>query len=304
MIFPAKLQPGETVALTAPSSPITEEEALRCAAFIEGLGYCVKQGASLKSSLHGYEAGEGSSRATELSAMFADPEVKAIFCVRGGGSSCHVVEYMDLDLVRANPKIFVGYSDITNYHTLFNRAGLITFHGPMVKSNMLDQFDDYTRDSFWKILNMDKSAALENPVGVEIKRARCGNAKGRLTGGNLALITSMLGTPYEIDTKGKILFIEDVNESVERVDRMLYHLKLAGKLNSAAGVIVGSFEGCVNEKDPSYVLEELISDFFRDFSKPVLYNVQAGHCFPTATLPFGAMCEIDARMRRVIFYSR
>lgn len=302
MYFPDKLQPFDTVALTAPSSPVTEEEALRCVSFIEALGYRVKAGASLRKSLHGYEAGDGRARAAELNAMFADPGVKAIFCVRGGDSSAHAVEYINTGIVRDNPKIFVGYSDVTNYHTLFNRAGLITFHGPMVKSNMVDKFDDYSRESFWKILNMDESAALENPPGVEIKAAGRGRSRGRLTGGNLALVASMLGTPYQIDAKDKILFLEDVDESVQHIDRMLYHLRFAGKFEDAAGVILGSFEGGINKKDPAYGLEELILDFFMDYDKPVIYNTQAGHCFPTATLPLGALCEIDALTAAVTFY--
>lgn len=304
MIFPDKLRQGDTIALTAPSSPVTEADALRCAAFIENMGYEVLTGASLSNSLHGYQAGSGTARAAELNAMFSDPGVKAIFCVRGGDSSCRAVAHIDLDAVGSNPKIFVGYSDVTNYHTLFNRAGLITFHGPMVKSNMIDNFDDYSRDSFWKILTMGERAALENPPGVPLKRARGGAARGRLTGGNLALITSMMGTPYEIDAKDKILFIEDVNENVQHVDRMLHHLKFAGKLDEAAGVLVGSFENCVNEKDGGYGFEEFILDFFSDCAKPVLYNVRAGHCFPTATLPLGAMCEINAEDGTVAFFRR
>lgn len=302
MIFPEKLHPGDIVALTAPSSPISGEEAERSIAYIEGLGYRVQAGNSLYKSLHGYMAGAGKDRAAELNAMFADRGVKAIFCVRGGDTSAHAVEYIDQDTVAANPKIFVGYSDITSYHTLFNRAGLVTFHGPMVKSNMIGGFDDYSRESFWKILEMGESASLENPPGMDIKAARPGLAQGRLTGGNLSLITSMLGTPYEIEAKDKIIFIEDVDEVVRHVDRMLHHLKFSGKLDEAAGVIVGSFEGSVNQKDPGYGLDELILDFFADYEKPVIYNVQAGHCFPTATLPMGAMCKVDAGRAEITFY--
>lgn len=293
------------VALTAPSSPITEEEAARCVSFIESLGYRVQAGTSLTSVLHGYKAGKGAARAAELNSMFRDPQVRAIFCVRGGDSSCHAAEFIDPDIVRANPKIFVGYSDITNYHTLFNRAGLITFHGPMVKSDMIkSEFTGYYSDSFWKILNMRESAALENPLGTEIKRAHPGKAEGRLTGGNLSLIVSMLGTPYQIDAKDKILFIEDVNESVPRVDRMLHQLKFSGKFADAAAVIVGSFAECENSKDASYGVDELILDFFSGYGKPVLYNIQAGHCSPTATLPLGAMCEMDADGKNVTFFRR
>lgn len=305
MIFPKELRPGDLVALTAPSSPITEEEAARCVSFVEGLGYRVQTGTSLTSVLHGYKAGNGAFRAGELNSMFGDPLVRAIFCVRGGDSSCHAVEFVDPDIIRANPKIFVGYSDITNYHTIFNRAGLITFHGPMVKSDMIkSEFKDYYSDSFWKILHMRESAALENPPGTDIKCARSGKAKGRLTGGNLSLIVSMLGTPYQIDAEDKILFIEDVNESVPRVDRMLHQLKFSGKFADAAGVIIGSFAECENSKDASYGVDELVLDFFSDYGKPVLYNVQAGHCSPTATLPLGAMSEMDADEKKVTFFRR
>lgn len=301
MLFPDRLRPGDTVALTAPSSPVSAEEASRCAAYIESLGYKARAGESLRSSLHGYMAGTGRARAAELNEMFADAEIRAIFCVRGGDTSARAVEYIDPGIAAANPKIFVGYSDITNYHTIFNRAGLVTFHGPMVKSNMIGGFDEYSREAFWKILNMGEMASLANPPGAVIKAARPGSASGRLTGGNLALVTSMLGTPYEIDAKGKILFIEDVDEEVRRVDRMLHHLRFSGKLDDAAGVIVGSFEGCVNEKDPGFGLEELIQEFFTGYAKPVLYNVQAGHCFPTATLPLGAECEINAEEASITF---
>lgn len=305
MIFPKELHPGDLVALTAPSSPITEEEAARCASFIESLGYRVQSGASLTRVLHGYKAGQGAARAAELNAMFCDPQVRAIFCVRGGDSSCHAVEFVDLETVAANPKIFVGYSDVTNYHTLLNRAGLITFHGPMVKSDMIkSDFKDYYSDSLWKILHMRESAVLENPPGTDIKRARPGKATGRLTGGNLSLVVSMLGTPYQIDAKGKILFIEDVNESVPRVDRMLHQLKFSGQFADAVGVVVGSFAECENSKDASYGVDELVLDFFSDYGKPVLYNIQAGHCSPTATLPLGAMCAMDADGKKVTFFRR
>lgn len=303
MIFPEALQSGDLIALTAPSSPITDEEAARCVSFIKSLGYNVRAGASLTNVLHGYEAGKGAVRAAELNAMFSDPQVRAIFCVRGGDSSCHAVEFVDPDIVRANPKIFVGYSDITNYHTIFNRAGLITFHGPMVKSDMIkSEFTGYYSDSFWKILHMRERAILENPLGTDIKCSQPGKAMGRLTGGNLSLIVSMLGTPYQIDAKDKILFIEDVNESVQRVDRMLHQLKFSGKFSDAAGVIVGSFAECENSKDLLYGIDELVLDFFSDYGKPVLYNIQAGHCSPTATLPLGALCEIDADGKNVMFF--
>lgn len=302
MIFPNKIKKGDTVAIIAPSSPVSRTDADRSKQFLENAGYIVKMGECVYKNLHGYKAGSGDERAKDINEMFSDKEVKAIFCIRGGDTSSHVINKIDINLVKENPKIFVGYSDVTNLNIFFNqKANLITFHGPMVKSNMINDYDDFTKSSFESTINMEDSMYLQNPEGEEFKVICNGKAEGIIIGGNLALITSMIGTPYEIDTKGKILFIEDIYENVTRVDRMLHQLKFSNKINDAASIIVGDFSDCINEYDPSYGINELLEDFFSGLDKPVMYNIKCGHCFPTSTIPLGALCELDTYNRTIRF---
>lgn len=305
MNYPETLRKGDTVALLAPSSPIAPEDAAACRRHFEDRGYRVRMSTLVSTVLHGYEAGEPEERARELNAAFADPEVRAVFCVRGGNSACRVLDQVDVGVVRTNPKIFVGYSDITPLHLLFNQqAGLITFHGPMVKSNMIRDFDAFSRASLDAALSMEPGGEMKfrNPEGSTIKGLSEGVAEGRLTGGNLALIASLLGTPYEADTRGKILLIEDVGETVPRVARMLHHLRLAGKFEGAAGVLIGDFTDCSNAADPDYDVQALMRDFFRGFGKPVLSGIRTGHDIPMATLPLGMRCRIDAADGSVCFF--
>ncbi len=304
MIYPERLREGDTVALLAPSSPVSAEEAAACRRYFEGRGYEVRMSGLVSAVLHGYEAGEPEARADDLNAAFADPGVKAVFCLRGGNSACRVLEHLDLDTVRANPKIFVGYSDITPFHVLFNqRAELITFHGPMVKSNMLRDFDAFSRASLDAALSMEPGSEMEfhNPEGSAVEEVCGGAAEGRLAGGNLALLTSLLGTPYALDARGKILMIEDVGETVPRVARMLHHLRLAGKFEEAAGVLIGDFTDCPNAAEPAYGVKALMRDFFFGFGKPVLAGIRTGHDFPMATLPLGMRCRVDAARGSIRF---
>jgi len=170
MIFPEKLKKGDTVAIVASSSPVAPEEADLSKKFLEDKGYKVKMASCTYKSLHGYKAGTGAERAKDINEMFADKEVKAIFCIRGGDTSSHVIDKIDLDVVKKNPKIFVGYSDVTNLNIYFNqKADMVTFHGPMVKSNMIGDFDDFSRESFESALNMDDELYLKNPEGQDFK---------------------------------------------------------------------------------------------------------------------------------------
>ncbi len=297
MIFPENVRKGDLVGIIAPSSPTPPDRVKKCRAFLESEGYRVKEGRGIYENQHGYIAGPCEDRLRDIHDMFSDPRVKAIFCLRGGDTSCYVVDKLDMNLIRANPKIFMGYSDITSYHVRMNQeADLITFHGPMVSSNMLENFDAFTRRSLEEALALGENGhmRLENPEGEPFRTLRPGRAEGALAGGNLALICSMLGTPYAVDTRDKILFIEDVGESTAHVDRMLHQLMHTGKLQDAAGVLVGDFSEQSNKHDPSYLVEQLIGDFFADYDKPVIYNVLSGHCYPMSTLPLGARCRMGA----------
>lgn len=302
MLFPKKLSAGDTVAIVSPSSPVTKNEADLCKKLVENMGYNVKMGKCTYESVHGYSAGTGRSRADDINEMFADKEVKAIWCIRGGDTSSHMMDKLDFDLIKNNPKIFVGYSDVTNLNINFNqKCDFVTFHGPMVKSNMLNSYDEFTKSSFEKALNMQKELTLENPAGEDFKVMAEGSAEGTIIGGNLSLIVSMIGTPYEIDTKGKILFIEDVDENVRRLDRMMYQLKYSNKLNDAAGIIFGDFSDCINEADKDYTVFEMLRDVLTGYQKPVMYNIKSGHCFPMSTIPLGADCKIDTKSKMIKF---
>lgn len=302
MIFPEKLKKGDTIGIIAPSSPVTKEEADSCKALVENMGYKVKMASCVYRSMHGYSAGSGEERAKDINEMFACKELKAIWCIRGGDTSSHLMDKIDFELIRENPKIFVGYSDVTNLHVNINqRCKLITFHGPMVKSDMLWHFDDFTKESFEKVLNMDKELTLDNPEEEDFKVMVEGEAERIIVGGNLSLLTSMIGTPYEIDTRGKILFIEEVDEPVRKLDRMMYQLKYSKKLDMAEGIIFGDFTNCINGGDKSYDAIEMLKDLLVDYKKPVMYNIKSGHCHPMSTIPLGAKCTMDTKSKTIKF---
>lgn len=302
MIFPNKLRKGDTVAIIAPSSPVTKEEADSCRELVEKMGYHVKMGKTTYLSVNGYSAGTGQEKAADIHQMFADKDVKAIWCIRGGHSSSHTVDKIDYEIIRNHPKIFVGYSDVTNLHVLFNQeCDLITFHGPMVKSNMLRDFEDFTKRSFESALNMEDELTLENPEGEDFKVMVDGFAEGIIIGGNLTLLTSMIGTPYEVNTKGKILFIEDIGEGVDRLDRMMHQLIYSNKLQDAEGIIFGEFTDCTNSYDETYTVIEMLKNLLADYSKPIMYNIKSGHCSPMSTIPLGAMCRMDTTSKIIKF---
>lgn len=302
MIFPEKLKKGDTIGILAPSSPVTKEEADLCKALVEDMGYKVRMASCVYRSIHGYSAGTGEEKAKDINEMFSCKEVKAIWCIRGGDTSSHAMDKIDFEIIRQNPKIFVGYSDVTNLHVNINqRCDLITFHGPMVKSNMLKKFDSFTKESFEKALNMERELFLDNPQGEEFQVMVEGQAEGIIVGGNLSLLTSMIGTPYEVDTRGKILFIEDVDEPVRKLDRMMHQLRYSKKLDMAAGIIFGDFTDCVNTVDRSYDVIEMLKELLADYQKPVMYNIKSGHCFPMSTIPLGARCMMDTTSKTIKF---
>lgn len=252
----------------------------------------------------GYLGGTIEERLDDLHDMFRDPEVKAVFALRGGYGSAQILDGIDYNLIRANPKIFLGYSDITAMHlAIHQKTGLVTFHGPVV----LSHFTEFTQQHFRKALfdaapiGSVTNPRESNPLRPEhtLRVIRPGKARGPLIGGNLTLISTTMGTPYEIDTRGRILFIEDVDEEPYRIDRMLTQLRLAGKLNQAAGIIFGECADC-RPKDykPSFnstfTLGELADIFFGGLPIPVLSGLTIGHTNDQLTLPIGVMATLDA----------
>jgi len=293
---------GDTIGLTAPASPTKAENVPKAIQVIRELGFEVKVGKSCYEEYGGYLAGPPENRAEELNNMFSDPEIDGILCLRGGYGTPQILPFLDYDKIAQNPKLFIGYSDITALHTVFlQKCGLATVHGPMATSDLLDG-DDFTKTSLLRVL-MDPTplGAIHNPEEEEIFSLVDGVAEGQIVGGNLCLVTALMGTPYELDTKGRILFLEDVGEEPFKIDRMLNQLALAGKIEDAAGIIFGTF---TESESPNYTHGFTTIDVFKNivapFGKPTIHNLQAGHSNTKITLPFGVKAKLDATNRSLI----
>jgi muramoyltetrapeptide carboxypeptidase len=304
IIRPKALRPGDTVGLITPSTAVSDPDRLAAAGrTMNYFGLRTKMARNAGKRMGEYSASVN-ERLDDIHSMFRDPEVAAVFAIRGGYGSEHLLDRIDYDLIRKNPKIFLGYSDITAMHIAINQhAGLVTFHGPIV----LSKFTPYTQENFRKALfNTRPIGTVTNPADNDplhpshtLRTVRPGRATGRLTGGNLTLISTTMGTPYEIDTRGKILFIEDVEEEPYRIDRMLTQLRLAGKFDQIAGLIFGECHDCKpNDYQPSmalpYSLGEVVDNLLGGLKIPVLSGLTIGHTDDQLTLPVGVMATLDA----------
>lgn len=295
---PRPLQEGQAIGIPAPAGPVNREQLEYTASIFESWGYRVVFGEHIFER-HGYLAGSDFDRAADLNAMFRDGNVHAIICARGGYGSPRLLDLLDYDAIRTHPKIFLGYSDVTALHLAISRkTGLVTFHGPMAMADPKKGMPEF--NAGWMQRALTETAPLgeiANPAGGP---AVCslvgGKASGELVGGNLSLICSTLGTPYEIDTRGKLLFIEDVDEAPYRMDRMLTQLVLAGKIRDAVGVVFGESVGCEmgEEGKPSLTLEDVIEEVLVPQGKPLIYGLACGHGEFKATLPIGVMATLDA----------
>lgn len=301
-----KLKKGDIIGLVGTSGIISEERLIQGIEFVKSLGFNVIVGESC-SSKYGYLSGSDEIRARDLNEMFSNQDIRGIFCMRGGYGAPRIMDKIDYDLIKKNPKIFIGYSDITALHTAFNqKAELITYHSPMPSTEFYRGVDEKTLKSFLEnIMDIGKNYDSEE-IGIRNIGERSletvveGIAVGELTGGNLTLIASMLGTPYEIDCRGKILFLEDIDEEPYRIDRMMSQLRLAGKFEEAAGIILGCFTNCeAKQPEKSLTLDQVVKDILVPAGKPILKNLTAGHCLPTLTLPLGKRVRMDSIEKKI-----
>ncbi|MDO5037952.1 MAG: LD-carboxypeptidase [Tissierellia bacterium] len=300
--YPKKLAPGATIGLVCMSSPIPRKAVDHCKETLEALGYGVKLAGNLSTVYGGYMAGTGEERARWIRDMFLDPQVEAIFCVRGGDGGSRIMDLLDFDELRAHPKIFMGYSDVTSLHLALNQeCDLVSFHGPMVYSNMLGGMDPDTQAGLFRALTAQGDFPFVNPPEEPLRVLKKGQAQGQLVGGNLALLSASLGTAYEVNTQGKILFIEDVDEGIHRLERYACQLKNAGKYEAAAGILLGQFTDCKNTTMVEYDEIRLFEDLLRDYDIPVMYNLQSGHGDKIITLPLGASCTMDTETKTIKF---
>ena len=305
MIFPCELKQGGTVLLVAPSSPLVPDQPVEAiAAAVERLGFRVVIGASCTAqpAASGYTV-SSKIRAEDINRGFTDPAIDAIWCVRGGEAAWQILPCLDYACIAAHPKPFIGFSDITTLHlAIQQRCGLVTFHGPTANRVLGWDEDRFSWSSLLATLRMDRRLAIKNPPGEPIKVLRPGKACGILTGGNLSLVTQTMGTPEQIDARGKILYLEDVGEEVYALERMLNQLLRGGVLESAAGLVFGVFSGCPNHRREDYGPEELLRELFGCWRSPVLYNLRSAHCCPMVTLPMGTMCAIDGDAGTIVCY--
>ncbi|WP_432776353.1 LD-carboxypeptidase [Brevibacillus gelatini] len=290
------LRAGDTIGLVATSSPATEEVLVKAVDAIMEMGFKVKVGAACYETYGGYLAGTPGQRASELNAMFADDEVDGIMCMRGGYGSPQILPLLDYDLIAQNPKLFVGYSDITALHTAFGQlAQLATLHGPMATSDIAQGLDDWSRQYLLRAMTRPEPLGpIVNPPGEDILCLVEGQAYGPIVGGNLSLVAALMGTPYQLDTRGKILFLEDIDEEPYRIDRMLTQLALGGLFDDCAGIVIGTWTSCEPKKREGFSVWDVCQNIIVPYGKPTIWNVQIGHGSCNMALPFGVEATLDA----------
>jgi muramoyltetrapeptide carboxypeptidase len=296
-----RLQFGDTVGVIAPASAPTDPQAInRTVAALEKFGFKPKLGLNVHER-NGFLAGNDRDRADDMMAMFADPEVKAIFCVRGGYGSARILDLLDYKVIRHHPKIFCGYSDITSLHCALQRkVNLISFHAPMTGALAAEDLPDFTRAGFLRTIMEAKPAGsiCEGYDKKGVSTLHCGVAEGRLVGGNLSVLCASLGTPDEPKFKGRILFLEDVGEKPYRLDRMLTQLLNGGILQQVAGVAVGVLSDCEEKTAPAageYTQSsaDVFAERLSSLKVPVVTGLPFGHVALNATLPMGAKARLD-----------
>ena len=298
LIKPKRLQPGDTVGVVAPASPPNKENLEKGIAYLESQGLKVKLGKHLYKET-GYLAGNDEDRASDLNNMFADQDVQGIICACGGYGTGRMAHRVDYGLIRANPKVFWGYSDITFLHTAMRqKAGLVTFHGPMPASDMGAEDWNPLSGAFFHQLFHTKPIVYDEAIS-PLETLIPGKAEGELVGGNLCLLVTTLGTEFEIETDGKILFIEDVNEEPRNIDRMLNQLWSAGKLDHIKGLAIGDFRNCTpGDRLKSFSLEEVIGEYAELIRVPTMKGLKIGHCSPHIGIPLGTNAILDTEHKR------
>jgi muramoyltetrapeptide carboxypeptidase len=291
---PPALRPGDTVGIVAPASHIKRELLEKGCERLQQLGYTPVYSESILEQ-DWYFAGSVDRRARELEEMFVRPDVRAILCARGGYGSNYLLRELDPGKIAGNPKIFVGYSDVTTLLTCFaDSAGFVTFHGPMVTKDFAH--DDGVDLPSWEAAVGGLAGWDASVSGSLVEGLVEGTAEGILYGGCLSLLVASLGTPHEIRTSGTILFLEDINARPFQIDRMLMQLKLAGKLDGVKGVVFGEMLDCVQTKDQGYTLQQVILRIVSSLGIPVAYGLGSGHVTrKNITLPIGVRASLSVK---------
>lgn len=284
IIKPPRLKPGDQIGVVSPAGPVSESELQAGLKILESSGFRVRLAPHVYSR-QDYLAGNDEARLEDLHAMLQDQEIKAVFCARGGYGSLRLLAKMNFDLIRRNPKILLGYSDITALLlAIYKKTGLVTFHGAVVKELAKNRNRNF--QSFLDLASSKNSLTLKLTKGMALIP---GKAKGTLLGGNLSLICHLMGTPFMPSLKDVILFIEDKGEPPYRIDRMLTHLRLSGLLEDLSALIVGTLKGCGDISS----LNQVLADSVSDLKIPVIRGLPVGHGRENHSLPIGVQAEID-----------
>ncbi|MEJ2273827.1 MAG: LD-carboxypeptidase [Woeseiaceae bacterium] len=291
---PARLQDGARIGVVSPAYWLEDERLRHAVGVFERLGYELVCGDSTRLRDDKF-AGSPVARATDIMAMFGDPSIDAIICARGGYGANRVLPLLDYDVIRSNPKIFVGYSDATGLlASMARQAGLVTFHGPML-STFDQQALPWNIETLQRVLSGEPNVTVRSPPACPARTLRPGTATGPLWGGNLVLLIERLGTPDQLDLDGAILFIEDVGEYLYKLDRMLLHLKRSGSLDAIAGLVVGEMVDMEDTDEPfGKTVDEIVLDVCGEFEVPVVSNFPCGHGACQATLPVSHEVVLDA----------
>ncbi|MBC8060193.1 MAG: LD-carboxypeptidase [Clostridiaceae bacterium] len=284
---------GDTIGLISPASPENIESIQKGISFLKNQGFNIIEGTHLYDNW-GYLAGKDKDRASDIMEMFKNQDVDMILCIRGGYGSSRLLPYLDYDMIKTHPKIFAGFSDITVFlNSFYEKCELTTFHSPM-GSSKLEDIETF-KSFMFTLMEGYKPYTIKNPPEFTTQCIVKGVVEGNLIGGNLGLICNSLGTPYEIDMKDKIIFLEEVGEEPYRVDRILTQLLLAEKLQQCKGIILGQFKGCdLPHYEKSLTLQEVFQDRLYNLDIPIFSGFCSGHDYPKLTLPIGAIVKMDS----------
>jgi muramoyltetrapeptide carboxypeptidase len=295
LLKPPRLRPGDLIGVVVPASPMKHDRLENGIRYLENLGYRVKLGKHVHKET-GYLAGRDAERADDINQMFRDPKVKAIFCARGGYGTPRLLSRLDYRAIKANPKIFVGYSDITAIQLAMRRhAGLATFSGPMVASEMAKGINPFTEENFWRILTYPEPFGdLARPAEERYHAISHGRASGPLLGGCLSLIASLIGSPHFPGVNRSIFFVEEIGEAPYRIDRFLTQMREAGIFKRISGFVLGQMTDCVpTDDEPSQTIDDLMRDFIKPLKIPALAGLDYGHVDVKYTLPLGVRAELS-----------
>lgn len=294
VLKPAALKQGDTIAISSPAGAVWDDSQIeKFISILQNLGFKVKLGETLKQK-YGYFSGTDEFRASEINNFFLDKEVKAIFCMKGGWGCARILDKLNYDAIKNNPKVLIGFSDITSLLIAINsKTGLVTFHGPVGNSG----WNDFTVDFVKRILFEKEKVMYTYPEDDTDKHYTIteGKAEGILVGGNLTVLAGIIGSDYLPDWKNKILFLEETGEEPYQIDRMLTQLKLAGVLKNISGFVFGKCVKCeAEEPEKAFTLQQVLEQQIKPLGIPAFYGAMIGHIANKYTVPVGINAEIDA----------